>query len=131
MFKTIVTTAAAIGLLAAPVPSQAEDDGEVSFDSAMQCSALFTYIAAIEEGGDDTEDMLDLSTRWLVVAMARDGTEDGSVAQESLEPLVDQLIDEVAAMDASDAEQFLLDGIEFCEGQHELIAQEIDTIETD
>lgn len=130
MVKTVLNAAAALGLALVPVATHAEDEGDVSYETAMKCGALFSYISALEEEDEEAQmEMLDLSTRWLVVAMVRDGTEDGSVAEAEFEPLVDELIAEVDAMDDAGTEEFLLEGISYCEGQHELIAEEMESIE--
>lgn len=130
--KTIISSAlAVIGLAMAPVAAHAGDDDAVSYDDAMKCSALFAVLAAASDG-DDTAELEGMVTRWLVVAMDRDGTEDGSKAEGELDALVDELIDVVdGAESEEEAEAFFTKGIEFCEGKHEQIAEEIDGIELD
>lgn len=120
----------ALGLAAVPVSATAEE-GPVSYDDAMKCSALFSLLSGASEGSEVAE-FEDMATRWLVVAMDRDGTEDGSKAEAELEPMLDKLIEaleEFSDQEESAGEEFLTKGIEFCEGKHELIAEEIDGIE--
>ena len=121
------------GLALSPVNAiAAQDDAEaetVDYDAAMQCSALFSLLSSASEGEDESE-LQDMAARWLVVAMDRDGTEDGSKAEAELSPLVDELIATLEdAPDEAAGEEFLNDGVNFCEQKHEAIAEEIDAIE--
>jgi len=129
--KTVFFSAlATFGLATAPIAASAEET-PVSYDDAMKCSALFSLLAAAAEG-TETAEFADMSARWLVVAIARDGTEDGSKAEAELEPMLDELInalEEFSEDEEAVGEQFLLKGIEFCEGKHQTIAEEIDGIE--
>ena len=128
MFSALAYAGATLGLALAPVAAQAEDS-PVSYDDAMKCSALFAVIASGAEGSDEAE-FEDVQARWLVVAMNRDGTEDGSKAQSEIDSLVDDPVDTLGEFETEEeGETFLLKGLEFCEGKHEQIAEEIDGIE--
>lgn len=125
---------AVLGLVTAPAgvhaQSGAESSGGVSYDDAMQCSALFTLLASSMEGEPEADGLLDMATRWLVVAMARDGTEDGSVAEAALETTVNSLISELEGMESErQGEAFLLEGVDFCDGKETDIADEFYGIE--
>ena len=132
MKKIALLMAASLGLGVSPLAASAEDS-PVSYDDAMKCSALFTLLSGASEGSEVAE-FEDMATRWLVVAMDRDGTEDGSKAEAELEPMLDKLIEaveEFSDQEEAAGEQFLTEGIEFCEGKHAQIADEIEGIEID
>ena len=130
MKKIALLMAASLGLCAYPLAAS-DEESAVSYDDAMKCSALFTLLSGASEGSEVAE-FEDIATRWLVVAMDRDGTEDGSKAQAEHEPMLDKLIEaleEFGDQEESAGEKFLTEGIEFCEGKHKLIAEEMDGIE--
>jgi hypothetical protein len=123
---------AMIGLALTPSGVTAKDDGadaaSVSYDDAMKCSALFGLLAGSVDGEDEAI-LQDAAARWLLAAMGRDGTSDGSTAQGELEGMVEALImalDE--APDEATAEEFLNEGITFCEGKQLAIADEMGAI---
>ena len=128
MFSALPVVGASMGLALTPLAVRAQDSA-VSYEDAMKCSALFSLIASGAEGSDEA-DFEDLAARWLVVAIKRDGTEDGSKAESEIDSLVDDLIDTIGEFETEEeGEAFLVKGIDFCEGKHELIAEEIDGIE--
>ena len=128
--KSILPSAlAVIGLAMMPVASHAQEDS-VSYEDAMQCSALFSLLAGASAGDEDEAESQDMAARWLVVAMNRDGTEDGSQAESEIDSLVDELIDALEeAPSEEEGEAFLMEGFDFCEAKHVIIAEEIDGIE--
>ena len=72
-------------LAAAMVPVQAQAEG-VGYDDAIECGALYSFLASSLEGQPGEGFLVDLAARWVVLAMDRDGTDDGSRAQDELEP---------------------------------------------
>lgn len=133
MKTTVFPALAGLSLAVSPIPAVAQDDSDVSYDDALRCSALFSLFANGSEGSD-TAEFQDLATRWLVVAMNRDGTEDGSQAELDFERTFDELVEavnEIGEEEEAVGEEFLLKGIDFCEAKHALIAEEIDAIETE
>ena len=134
MKSNMLLGVAVFSLAAMPfgVSAQEENTGmdEVSYLDAMQCSALFTVLGASDEGEEEGQELLDMSARWLVVAMNRDGSDDGSVAEAELEPMVRELIAELEGMESEqDGESFLLEGIDFCDQKAMAISDEFDSIE--
>lgn len=124
------TIASALTLLAlTPIAAVAVNDGEeaVSYDDALKCSALYGLLADLSEG-EDAEILKAEAARWLIAAMSRDGSEDGSQAQGELELVVQALITELEEM-PDDSEEVLIYGIDFCEGKYDRIAEEMDAIE--
>lgn len=133
MKTTVFPALAGLSLAVSPIAATAQDNGGVSYKDALRCSALFSLIANGSQGSD-TAEFQDLATRWLVVAMNRDGTEDGSQAELDFERTFDELVEglnELGEEEETVGEEFLLKGIDFCEAKHELIADEIDAIETE
>lgn len=125
---------AVLGLVTAPAgvhaQSGSESSGNVSYEEAMQCSALFTLLASSLEGEAEEEGLIDMAARWLVVAMTRDGTEDGSVAEEELQAMVNSLISHLEGMGSEQqGEQFLTEGVDFCDGKEVAISDEFNSIE--
>jgi hypothetical protein len=125
---------AVLGLVAVPAgvhaQSGSESSGNVSYEEAMQCSALFSLLASSMEGEAEEETLIDMATRWLVVAMTRDGTEDGSVAGEGLQSMVNSLISHLEGMESEkQSEKSLMEGAEFCDGKKDAIADEFHGIE--
>jgi len=114
-------------LTASPLAANGE---VVGYEDAIECSALFTYISALNDEGPD-QDLIDLSAKWLVLAMDRDGTSDGSRAEEELGPRVELLAEEIEDMGENDdiIQQMLFGRIEYCEAIHEEVADEFDELE--
>lgn len=134
MIFKIAPTLAVLGLVLTPVSALAADDGgetdAVGYDDAMQCSALYTLLASSDEGDAGDQVLLDMAARWLVVAMNRDGSEDGSVAEAGLEPMVGELIAELESIGSEQSgEEFLLQGIAFCDEKETAISDEFGSIE--
>lgn len=123
---------AGLSLTLAGVPAQAGDGEAVNYDDTMQCSALYTFLGAIAETGEETVYLLDVAARWLVLAMVRDGTADGSVAGAALEPMVEALMGELDGMGEDEAaiDEFLDAGIEYCEVTKEAVAEEFAAVDT-
>jgi hypothetical protein len=127
MKSKIASALVLIGLAAAPLAATTSDDGDtVSYEDALQCSALYSVLAGASEGSD-TAILEAEATRWLVYSMGRDGTEDGSKASDDMIVMVDDLIAELD--DTVEGEEFLYLGIDFCAEKRELVADELDAIE--
>lgn len=137
MYKIATVIAAGISLATMGTASIAAEDAapgtDVDYDSAMQCSALYTYLGGVVAGEPEEPVLLDIATRWLVLAMNRDGTEEGDRANDDLEPTVDRLMAELDDMgeDEDAIEAFLNNGVSFCDEAQELVAEEFESIDTD
>ena len=92
MFKLVCTGAALC--LSLPVAAQQEDSpaGEATYEDSMRCAALYLH-SAVQLGDDDSrfEAILeDRATRWLTMAMMRDG-EEGDRAERELDTVFEGL----------------------------------------
>lgn len=129
MKSTIASALAIIGLATVPAAANAAFEGAVDYDDSMQCAALYSLLASASEGSDEAV-LQDMATRWLIYSMGRDGTEDGSKATEELPAMVDGLmmaLDDTA--DEAAGEEFLTEGLDFCEDKQNLVADELEAIE--
>lgn len=129
------------GLAAAPTALHAQADAAspdaassdtVSFGDAVQCSALHTLIAGSVDDAEKIAESQAIATRWLVVAMARDGTSDGSGAEAALEPSISEWIEALEAS-ASETEgaRIVTNGLQRCKAKQAEIAAEFAGIELD
>lgn len=120
-----------LAVLTAPVAASADistDQGGVSYVEAMECSAVFTYLASASDGPGAAA-IEERAAKWLVIAMRRDGTADGRLADAELIPMVEDLVEVLEqAPDPADVEIFLDDLIGFCEAKEKVIAAEFDKI---
>ena len=123
----------ACALLASSVALAEEEAQGVNYDVSMRCSALYTFLAGSVEGEPEEEGLIDIGARWLVLAMDRDGTEDGSKAESELEGMVDRLMAHLDTMgdDEDEIEGFLFEGVDFCEGQQTSVQDEFDAVTFD
>ena len=121
----------AIALLASSVALAEEEAEGVNYDISMRCSSLYTFLAGSVEGEPEEEGLLDTAARWLVLAMDRDGTEDGSKAESELEEMVDRLMAHLDIMgdDEDEIEGFLTEGVDFCAAQQETVQDEFDAVD--
>ena len=71
----------------------------------------------------------ELAAKWLVIAMRRDGTADGRLADAELIPMIEDLIATLEQAPNSNAgDRFLDDMIGFCEAKEQVIAEEFRSI---
>jgi len=138
MKRTFVSavSALALGSLSVSSPLAAEDaleEPSITYDDALKCSALYSFLAAASDGEPEGPALLDVAVRWLTLAMDRDGSEDGSVAEAALGPKTDDMIAALEEMGENEAqvEAFLEYGIEFCAGKQGMVAEEFDAIEVE
>ena len=126
----VILTSALVSLCLAstPVSAQVVDD-KVSFSQAMACSSLYTVLAAAVEGEPEYDDFVDVASRWLLIATNRDGRVE-IVSEAELSQWVASLDSELQS-ENSDAEReaFLFEGIDECEANYQLIAEEFDSID--
>lgn len=126
-----VSALALMAAVATPVAAQsdeARDQGGVSYVEAMECSAVFTYLSSTGEGRSAAE-YEERGAKWLVIAMRRDGTPDGRLADAELIPMVEDLIETLEQVpDPNAGDSFLDDMIGFCEAKEQVIADEFNRI---
>lgn len=110
----------------AAVPAQAAESADLSYTDAMSCSALYTYLGASVEGESEEPVLLDIAARWLVLAMFRDGTDDGLLAEAELETTVEALLAELVGFNNDEAaiRDWLDDGVQWCEATQQTVAEE-------
>jgi len=130
--KTMFASAVAmIGFAITPVAGLAGDDTEqrgISYRDAMDCSAVYSILSTSSEGRNSAA-YEELAARWLVIAMRRDGTQDGRRADADLIPLIEDMIETFdAAPEAGAVDRFIEDMIGFCETKEERIAEEFNSI---
>ena len=126
----VILTAALAGLALSPVTAQTADK-QVGFSEAIACSSLYTILATAVEGEPEYEEFVDIASRWLVIATDRDGREN-VVAEDELQEWVSSLLSELDLQASDDArEEFLFEGIDVCEANYQLIAEEFDSIDLD
>ncbi len=130
--KAIIS--AACVLLAAPavpiaaIAGSAAGDRDVSYEDAMDCSAVFSLLSTTSRSSEAAGHE-ETAARWLVIAMRRDGSRDGSIADAALIPLIEELIDTLnAAPSAARRDAFIDDMVGFCDAQAERIAGEFNRI---
>jgi len=124
----VVVALAALATIAASSASAQETLG---YDDALSCSATYVVLAGAQEGDGDGESaaaLQDIASRWLVMAMARDGQE-GDRAGGEFDGATDEIIDTINAMSAADAETFLTDVIAFCDSMEVAYADEFGAID--
>lgn len=119
-------------LAAAALPAAAQGPAaDVAYDDAMVCGSLATVLSASIEGEPETRALDTLAQRWVVIAMRRDGTGDGSKALAELEAYALELVEEIEGYgdDQAALDRFLDEGIAFCEKLKDRVAPEFDSIE--
>tara|TARA_B100001765_G_C19380729_1_gene283341 strand:+ start:218 stop:619 length:402 start_codon:yes stop_codon:yes gene_type:complete len=130
---TRLACAAFVAALApmAVFPAQAEEP--LTYNGALSCSALHTVLAGGQEAEGNSEDasiLQDYASKWLIMAMARDGS-DGERAPADYDQRTDALVDTINEMSESEAEGFLTDMLERCDAYEVAYAEEFDAIELD
>lgn len=135
--KAILTSAlVGLGLAFTPVEAHAAEvagggkgSGKaVSYVDALACSTLFSVLGGSAEDSFDEADLIDIAARWLVIAMDRKGIGSDAAEKELLASL-ERLMAELKVQGSDSArEEFLLQGVDACEGHYELIAEEFDSI---
>lgn len=125
--KAILTSAlASLGLAFTPIAAQAAAQ-DVDYSEAMACSSLYTVLAAAVEGEPEYDEFVDIGSRWLIIAINRDGRDE--VIGE-LQEWVTSLLSELESQAGDETrEEFLNDGIDVCEQHYRSIAKEFDSIE--
>lgn len=120
-----------LAVFAAPAAARSDetrDQGGVSYVEAMECSAVFTYLSSIGEGRSAAK-YEERGAKWLVIAMRRDGTPDGRLADAELIPMIEDLVEVLEQVpDPNDGERFLDDLTDFCEVKESQIADEFNKI---
>lgn len=131
MKKTFCAVLAILPLMTMPVAAVANErpgQNDVTYVEALECSAVFTLLYT-ESVGQAAADYEELAARWLVVAMRRDGTPDGRLADAEFIPMMEDLVDVLDnAPDAATADRFIDDMIGFCEAKEAEIAGEFYSI---
>ena len=113
----------------ASAPAFAEE--ALTYNGSLTCSALHVVLASGQEEEGNAEDaaiLQDYASKWLIMAMARDGS-DGDRAIGELDGRTDALIDAINEMSEADAEAFLTDTLERCDAYEVIHAEEFDEIE--
>jgi hypothetical protein len=122
---------ALLALLAVPAAAftdETRDQGGVSYVEAMECGAVFTFLSSTSEGSTAAE-YEERGAKWLVIAMRRDGTPDGRLAEAEFIPMVEDLVETLEqAPDPNAGDRFLDDMIGFCETKEQVIADEFNRI---
>ena len=127
MKARFVSALALLALVVTPAVARSDetrDGGGVSYVQVMECSAVFSYLSSTGEGRAAAADE-ELAAKWLVIAMRRDGTADGRLADAELIPMIEDLIATLEQAPNSNAgDRFLDDMIDFCEAKEQVIAEE-------
>lgn len=120
----------AIAVLALSAPANAVQDS-VEYDDALKCSALYSILAGSIEGEPEEEALIETASRWLVVAMNRDGTEDGSRADQELEGKAFELLEKLESFgdDEDQMTAFLEFGVNWCDEKQAVVIDEFDAAE--
>ncbi len=131
--KSVISAAfVLLALATAPIAAIAGSGAnarDVSYQDAMDCSAVFSVLSTSSRRSSEAADFEDSATRWLVIAMRRDGSGDGSYADAALIPLIEELIDTLDAIpSAARRETFMYDMVDFCDTEQERIADEFNSI---
>ncbi|MEP2988311.1 MAG: hypothetical protein ABJN65_06410 [Parasphingorhabdus sp.] len=123
--------------LLTPIAVQAETntgaDELLSYDLAMRCGALHTFLSVVNEDDKEQEKIHDdIATGWLALAMVRDG-ENGDKADREFEGMVGKLIDHINGMDDDEdaMSAFLEEGTTICDALREANQTEIESIMTE
>lgn len=126
------TGLAAILMAPAATPSFAQDETSVAYEDAIGCSALYTFFAATLEGEPEEEVLDEVAIRWLLLAMRRDGSEDGNRAVGELEDRVNILLETAGEMggDEDKLDTYLSTNAEYCDAKQELVAAEFEAVDT-
>lgn len=121
---------APLALIAAPAAAQSyetKDQGGVSYVEALECSAVFTYLSSTGEARAAAANE-ERGAKWLVIAMRRDGTPDGRLADAELIPMIENLVEVLDEAPEKAGDRFLLEMIDFCETKEKVIADEFNRI---
>ena len=128
MKSVLFVALASIGLACTPLAAQGVGAENVDSSEAMACSSLYTVLASAVEGDPEYDEFVDIAARWLVIASIRDGREDVS-SEDELQEWVTSLLNELESQPDDEArESFLFEGIDVCEANYQLIADEFDSI---
>ena len=131
MKKTFCAALAFLPLMTMPVAVDANErlgQNDVTYVEALECSTVFTLLST-ESAGQTAADYEELAARWLVIAMRRDGTPDGRLADAEFIPMMEDLVDVLNDVpDPAAADRFIDDMIGFCEAKEAEIAGEFYSI---
>lgn len=107
---------------AGPLTAAAQDTDPaepLTYRQSVRCSTIYTVLAgSMDEGSAQAVGLQETAERWLLMATARDGTEDASKSFADYEAALDALIAKVNSMEDDDAgiTSFLEGHIATCEG---------------
>lgn len=117
---------AVLGLSTLPVAAYAVDSS-ISYDESMKCSSLYSYLSDESDDDDAIDRYIGLSNSWFDAAIARDGTEDGSRAQNEFDTAVETFFAAVDAMkNKKEVKSFLASEQQICTGKQAQIADEFE-----
>lgn len=105
----------------------------LTYRNAMRCGALNVLLSIAQEdekNSDNVKPYDDHGTRWLVLAMLRDGN-DGNTAQAEFEDITIALVDKIETFGGDDAkiDAFLSDVAAKCDDLRQKHKIEFDTVE--
>ena len=115
-----------------PMAVQAETDATaeklLTYDQAMRCGALHTFLSVVNEDDKKQEKIHDdIATGWLALAMVRDG-DNGNKADQEFEPLVGKLVDHINGMEEDSMVDFLEEGSALCGALEEVNKKELNSV---
>lgn len=112
------------GLSTLPVAAYATQVS-VNYDDSMKCASLYSYLSDEAEDDAAIDKYIDLSNGWFDAAVARDGTPDGSRAQDDFEQIAERFVATIDGMKSKKAAKaFLASEEQICAGKQALIAGE-------
>ncbi|MEO0462252.1 MAG: hypothetical protein AAF127_03920 [Pseudomonadota bacterium] len=120
---------------AGPLPAAAQDSDPsepLTYEQSVRCSTIYTLLAgSMDEGSAEAAGLQETAERWLLMATARDGTEDGSKSLTDYKAALDALIAKVNSMENDDAgiTSFLEGHLATCEGLQGENSVEFDTVQ--
>lgn len=116
LIRSTLLLACMITTASSPVLAEPPSTDPVSYKTAMRCSALSSLFAATnKDKPNEVKFHHDIATRWLTLAMVRDGKK-GVRAQKEHQPLLENLVQRVNAMadDQDGLKKFLEKGVTTC-----------------
>jgi len=122
---------AGLGLAFTPLAARAAAD-DVDFSKAMACGSLHIFLATEYQGGPTQDMLFDKASRWMFIAMARDGrleTVNEAELEDEIMEWVANLVYELEEQKEGQLREALLsEKVNVCERLYQSNAEEFDSI---
>ena len=129
----IKTIAASLVLVASQVSADEHSNTNPTYEDAMRCSSLHGFFMAITDEAEPAyAKHEEHATRWLSMAMVRDG-EGGARAQQQYQPSLELLIKRANSMEDKPEElnEFLMFAFNKCTEMETANSEEFAAVEVD